>query len=552
MSTQLKPQKSLNQVIQIFLLGFILLAILLRLVTTSHNIYFDRDEVRKLLRTSGVKVEQFLQETYDSEIVSSQQFLNKYQWVCRQCNSSQNLWIALQENREHPPLYYVSLNQFLRAFGSILNPKIFSVFISIITLPVIYWLTLELFQDRLASLISTTLMAWSPFQFAMSQHVSQYSLAVFLSAISTAILCHALRYKGYRTLFFLAYTVTTLCGIYTHLFYIFLPLSHLVYLLAIRAWKPLLLASISILVSIGGFMPWVLGIISAKQDFKASTRLEMEVLQTQQDFLQQLRRSSTFIVQTLFRKSSNISLMNDDFVGNLGVGLLSLLLLALLTYFLMRQTCQFRTNWLIVIAIYTTTLPIILASSLLGHGFADRVRYYLPTTIFILIGIAFLISKLLSSRNSQIFGAGGLAFLLFLTIFSTAYSASKVISHEVEGAQIGPGYQQAAIAINASSHALVVSNEEYVKVLMFVHRLSPETDLLLTSKNNEELVGLLRSYPSLASYQDIFVFNPSRKLIDLLNGSQVEVETVPQRWNTPVIYHLKSIPAILLQKLLQK
>src|SRR5260370_20229115 len=71
----------------------------------------------------------------------------------------------------HPLLYYTLLNGWIGVFGdSVIAVRMLSVLIGLATIPVLYFLTLELFDQKTA-ILAALIMAIAPFDVMYSQEV---------------------------------------------------------------------------------------------------------------------------------------------------------------------------------------------------------------------------------------------------------------------------------------------------------------------------------------------------------------------------------------------
>ena len=319
-STPLSKRASAPRWLRSALIAVIVLAIGLQIVAASLNIYFDKDEVRKLMRTSGYTAPELTAELFSAEPAPIGEFLDRYQYTCTQCKQAPGL-TALLANREHPPLYYFLLQKWMGLFGAWLSPKLFATLLTIATLPALYWLSLTLFHNRLAALSSLSLFAASPLIFSVSQHVSQYSLLISLSCLATATFVQAYRTQAKSK--WVLYGLVIGLGIYTHLFFILLPIAHVVYALAQRNRRQLPGITLAITTAGLSFIPWIAGILTSYQQFALTTNLaDPPEVSTPPPLWNYFTNGILFSVQ-LFLKKSNISLLSNDWLNNPGMSVLA-------------------------------------------------------------------------------------------------------------------------------------------------------------------------------------------------------------------------------------
>ncbi|MBD2093772.1 hypothetical protein H6F90_01215 [Trichocoleus sp. FACHB-591] len=187
-------------------------------------------------------------------------------------------------------------------------------------------------------------------------------------------------------------------------------------------------------------------------------------------------------------------------------------------------------------------LPLMLLGTLLGHGLAYKVRYYLPAVIFFIIGISFFIVQQLHHRDQRrrFLGIGLLSLILLSSCISTSNLFVKVVSNQSSGPQLGAAYELVAPVINQANKPLIISSEEYIKVLMLSHRLKRNAEFLLLSNASSNLVQVIQ--PKITEYQnsysEIFIFNPSKNISESLTQAGINSNKFPERWRKPVAYQV--------------
>lgn len=123
----------------------------------------------------------------------------------------------------HPPLYHIIVHFWMQLFGrSEIAVRSFSVLVGVAAIPVAYWAGHRLY-DRRTGLIAAGLIALSPFQIWYSQEARMYELLFLAGMASTAFLALALREN--RRPLWTGYLLTTLVGVFTHYFFLFLLLG---------------------------------------------------------------------------------------------------------------------------------------------------------------------------------------------------------------------------------------------------------------------------------------------------------------------------------------
>lgn len=200
-------------------------------------------------------------------------------------DESQSLWAATKSVNEiftwtsqdvHVPLYNLLLHFWIQIFGvSIVVARWLSYVFFIITLPVLY-LAFRQVSNHRVSLLAVTIFALSPFILWYSDEARMYTLFAFSTGLN-----HFYFIKFYNSNAKngkLGYFLTTLLGLYSHYFFIFLLFTQAIYVFGtiyflkqkdltlkekIKAKKVILIRYIGIMLLAGIiFFPWVLFVFS--------------------------------------------------------------------------------------------------------------------------------------------------------------------------------------------------------------------------------------------------------------------------------------------------
>jgi mannosyltransferase len=161
---------------------------------------------------------------------------------------------------DHPPLYFILLYLWMSvAGGSEFALRFTALFWSVLLVPLVYLLGRRAFGPG-EGMTAALLMVISPFHVWYAQEARMYTLATFLSLLSSYLLLLALR-KG-RPSLWLAYTLAALAAPYAHLYACFVLLFQALFVLlwTWRNWPkvPFLRAWLLSQVGIGlSFLPWI-------------------------------------------------------------------------------------------------------------------------------------------------------------------------------------------------------------------------------------------------------------------------------------------------------
>lgn len=128
--------------------------------------------------------------------------------------------IAGQIGNVHPPLFHVLMHLWIQVFGiSEVAMRSFATAFGIATIPVAYWVG-RVAYGRRAGVIAAGLVALSPYYIWYSQEARMYAPMMFLGFASLGFFLSLL--AEHRLRWWIGFAVTSLLGIYTHFFFLFL------------------------------------------------------------------------------------------------------------------------------------------------------------------------------------------------------------------------------------------------------------------------------------------------------------------------------------------
>ena len=210
--------------------GIVLLVLVLGIIFRLGNIdvkpYWE-DEIYTSMRVSGYQSERIKKVVLDKPI--QVKTLSQYLDV----NSGQS-WIdtsiALINKPEHTPLYFLLTRAWAKLFGSsIWSMRAFPALISILALPLFYWLALLLFESPTVASTTLCLACVSPIMIRYAQEARPYSLWIVCILLSSIMLLRALRLDTRRS--WIYYSATVSLAFWTHLLSGFVFLVHSLYVL---------------------------------------------------------------------------------------------------------------------------------------------------------------------------------------------------------------------------------------------------------------------------------------------------------------------------------
>lgn len=500
---------------KILFLILITLGIFFRLANIDGKVYWH-DEVYTSIRAGGHFVEEIYQTAFNNRIVSVAD-LQKFQDIKLGSTALETIKSLIQEDPQHPPLYFILSRYTLKLFGnSLTSHRSLAIFFSLLSIPLIYLFSLDLFNSKLVASLSAILLSLSPFDVIFAQTDRQYSLLTLLTILSSWILWRALTRPTLLNWIF--YTIACTLGLYTQPFFGLTILSHFCYILIdsfvlSKNKNHLIQFCISIFSTIILYSPWIYVLI---------TNFQKVLMLTNWVYFKQ---SLLFFVKLWILNFS--CLFTDFFVGldNPLTYLYRLFFIAII--FISFWTLYHKVNrrkFAFILTISLTPFLILLIPDLLAGSFRSVVtRYLISCYPGIQIAVAYYLSYQLLKSSKK----GKLILVFLLTngiLFCTLITFSETSWAKV------PSYYNAEIAkkINEVSSPLVISDQgsdwtNLGELISLSYIVNKDTQFFLTSDppNLEKLEKGLKT-----STSPLLVFRPSQKLKSSLENLNYRLDNI--------------------------
>lgn len=154
-------------------------------------------------------------------------------------DEAQSIWVSTKSVMEilkidgqdvQTPLYTLLLHFWMQVLGTdIVVARLMSLIFFLLTLPFLFRLLREVINREVA-LLGVALFALSPFVLWYSQEARTYTLITMLAAANNLFFLRMLKTRGRSNNLF--YLISSLLGLYSHYFFVFLLLSQAIYVLA--------------------------------------------------------------------------------------------------------------------------------------------------------------------------------------------------------------------------------------------------------------------------------------------------------------------------------
>ncbi|MBE9128561.1 MULTISPECIES: glycosyltransferase family 39 protein [unclassified Coleofasciculus] len=493
----------------------IVLGIVFRFYNLDRKVYWY-DETMTSMRISGYTQEEVVQQAFDGEVITVDNFLERYQYPSPEKDLNDTL-NALAGNPEHSPFYYLIARLWLQIFShSVLSIRLLSALISLLALPCIYWLCLEVFGLSTVSWLAVAILAISPFHILYAQEAREYALWTVTILLSSAALLRAMRLKS--LLSWGIYGISVALGLYTHPFSAFVSIGHGIYVLVTEKFRWSKRLTGYLFSSLGGllvFVPWLLVVVDHFSKFVGNTA---SVNASREGFL------------PLFW-GLNLSRIFFDF--NQGTSAfsplhyLSAFLAGYALYYLYRKASL--NAWVFIITLMGVTgLALIGPDLILGGRRSSITRYAIPSYLGIQIAVAYLIAAKSTTINQDRGNSKPWRYVAIALVFCGIVSG--VVSSQLpvwwhksrSKSQYNP---LVAGIINQAENPLVISDQIPGIMFSLSHLLKPNTHLQFVVKPN------IPEIPE--NFEPIFLYRPSDELkqgIEQKLNWTVEVEPNSESW----------------------
>ena len=503
---------------QLLVVGLILVGIYARCANLEGKVY-TVDEVRGVMRASGYVEPTLVDAFYTGEIITGSQLL-QYQVPSAE-NSLGDALGALAGNPEHPPLYYLLMRFCLQLFRVPVASRWLAVGLGLLLLPAVYWLCQELFGSTAVGGSAIALIAVSPFHVLIAQEARQYTLWALLAVVSSAFLLRSLRQNSWQQ--WMAYGVTAALGMYAHLFFLWVLLTHGLYVLLVEhRITQRLLRYLAVSVGIGvAFVPWVWVVVTQLPRLEKTTRWASSY--------------KTGLVSRAGYWLHNLGMGFVDFDWPVSFtnpfSYVVLVGVAYSTYQLCRRTP--RRVWLfVVLMMFVSTLAQVVPDVLNGGRRSLLPRYSVTAYLGIELTVAYAITQTFSTEKAKqmnlsqrvaqfrrepsgrhLLQKGGAIALILGGIVS-----SLLITQS-------PGWGKGSSALNLDVAAqlnqveqpVIVTDVEYFYVLSLSYLVAPDTRFIMMY--GEQAADYAEILDQVPAGSDFFVYSPSEALATFMQTS---------------------------------
>ena len=483
----------------------LLLGILLRFSNLDRKVYWI-DEVHTSLRASGYSRTEFVEQAPRDKIVGIEE-LQKFQ----QLTPDRNFIAAIKaiSSSEHSPLYYGLTRVAMELFGSSINvTRGVAAFLSLFLFPSIYWLAQELFHSRSVSLTVMSLVAVSPIHILYAQEAREYSLfAVTIALSSAAFLRFINREKDFNWQW---YGLTIALGLYTHLLFVLVMMSHGIYSVIIANFKLSKLLKQYVFATALGiflFIPWILVFIFNDDGVGMWIERDLPFHFWLQRWL--LNISATFFDWQIIYPERLFDVEEvRDFAFNfnnafswLFIPVFGLILYSI--YFLLRNAPR-NSSLFILLLISVTAVALGLPDIISGGQRSTVARYILAVPLGIQLIVGYCIA--VKMKHWKLW-----RFIFAMTITLSLVCSWAMVQSPTWWNKYSSYYnEEVAQIINQTDNPLIISNAKRIsRSTSLSYQLRDDANFLLL--NEEDDLPLISS-----EFNSIFLFRPYPEFLEKL------------------------------------
>src|SRR6478672_684285 len=475
----------------------LILGIFFRFSNLDRKVYWH-DEVFTSLRMSGYTWKEVKPKLWNGNLIKPED-IQAYQYPIPEKGFNDTLQAFIQEDPQHPPIYYMIVRIWVQLFGdSVAVIRSVSALISLLVFPAIYWLCLELFESSLIGWVAIALVAVSPIHVVFAQEARELSLWMVVTLLSSAALLRAIRLQ--TKVSWGIYAATLALGLYSFPLLGLTALGHGIYIVAAEHlhWKKTLTSYLLALVAgIFAFLPWIFVILNGLGKAKGTTEWSSVRVP-----LSRLVKSWAGNISRIF---FDINLdASDPLIYSVPP---TLIILGIVIYsFYSLYTSQKKAFLFLSTLVGVPALALILPDFILGGIRSTVPRYLIPCYLGILITVAYLIGrKILSVKGlDRNLGKALMVILLSAGVVSCAVSSQADTWWNKKESDTNP---QLARIINQAQQPLVIGSDAGTSpgnLFSLSYLLDPKVRLELVTEPE------IPKIPQ--GFSDVFVYDPSETL----------------------------------------
>ncbi len=543
---------------RMLLIGALVLALVFRLGNLDVKPYWG-DEVLTSIRVSGYKLGTTAYEIRNRIMPVEELFQYRDINSGRSWPDTSN---ALISQPEHTPLYFVLARLWSEIFGSSVGAmRALPALISLLTLPLFYWMSLLLFESAETATVTLCLACVSPILIRQAQEARSYSLWMVGVLASSALLLSALRsnkrstwtlYGGAVALTFLTHLLSALVFI-VHGIYVFLlyrdkkigPSASASTRLNATGLESVKLESTADRSRIQQFrrffwigmipvLPWLALVISQFRSVQSVTSWQNQILSSQE-------------MITLW--TLNVSQLAFFWMPPERWPIFAVLLFLLIAFCVYRLLLQSHLRqWLLPVLFCVFPSVLFIASDVLFGGIRSAVsRYFIPTylgTIFVLgfgLGFSHFRPQEPLRRREYKWGRRILFHAIFVTMIVASWQnlQSPVWWKDYKITLL----ETSQVVMRSPTPAMLVSDHHLGEVLSVAFLLRPTDRVLWLYSENAGATKV--DIDKIFDSSEFFLYAPSENLLNQVEAGLEERQLTIESTEVENVFQIKRAIALI-------
>jgi uncharacterized membrane protein len=376
----------------------ILCGVLLKFYQLDSKLFWV-DEIATVFYTLGTNGDS-IQKSIPVNQIKSFGYYDNILHVGAKPHSFTNEVTAILSDTHLTPAHYVFLTLWYRLVGNhAMDYRLFSVFIFILSLSLIFLLAKNLFNTYLAGWIATSLYAVSPFIHTEAQEARYYILWVFFFILANYLFLEAI--KRNRTIWWIFYSIAAVLALYTSLTSGAFIFGHLVYIFLFK--KELRIQyGLSLLFIFLAYLPWMYFLFTVRETVAGGlawhTGYHTSLFSLDLLFFQLLGfvRSFVFLFDITWYWTWSAGTATSGIYSILLIDLVFLTLIIYAIYYLFANTSK-ETRWFLLLMVLPLFL-LLYISDLIRNGSTSLLWRY---QIVNMAGITLIVANLLNDKLAK-------------------------------------------------------------------------------------------------------------------------------------------------------
>lgn len=502
----------------------ILIGVSIKLFHIDYRLFWY-DEIATVLHTSG-------NQTFNIPIneIKNISYYNDQLHLKKQNQTIGSQLKGLYGSTNLNPLHYSFLMLWYRIAGDdVISYRLFSVFIFILTLPVLFLLAKTLYKSNLAGWIAVSLYAFSPY-FHYYVHEARYNILwVFLIVACHYLFLQAISYKKLK--WWIGYSLVGILSLYASVLSGLVIFGQFIFVLLFKK-EIRVTYSVNLLVILSCYLPWIISMINNSAEITGSLSWH-SWFGKNQNFLT-LLLYQFFGYTRIFSMFSHFqSLYRFYFTNNYIQQITDILILAIILtsmIYVIKKAPRDVAYFLFIIFI-TYILFFDISDIVRDTGGSLFLRYHSINYIVVILFIAYFIYRKIALGKLLYSGIYmGLIIIGFVSIFimSKSYRCGSPNCYDrINKAQF---FSNAKKPLLITDFTMMSQQKGDIGFMVIMNECQSDSiDVLRASPDIRNVEKMLLD----AKYSDIYVTNASSELVENLKsqfGNKMDSLKVEGTW----------------------